>query len=104
MSEWNLSRREWLERMSVPAVGATVGGLSGSSATATSLQTSAAPDALNGARVYNVRDYGAKGDGKTLDTAALQNAIDACNRDGGGTVLVPAGTFHIGTVELKSNV
>ena len=57
-----------------------------------------------GARVYNIRDFGAKGDGKTIDTAALQAAIDACARDGGGTVLVPAGTFHIGTTELKSNV
>jgi polygalacturonase len=49
-------------------------------------------------------DLGAKGDGKTLDTAALQSAIDACTAAGGGTVLVPAGTFLIGTVELKSNV
>src|SRR4051794_5243953 len=57
-----------------------------------------------GARVYNIRDYGAKGDGKTLDTAALQAAVDACYHDGGGTVLVPAGNFHIGTVELRSNV
>jgi len=57
-----------------------------------------------GARVYNIRKYGAKGDGITLDTAALQAAIDACHQDGGGTVLVPAGTFQIGTVELKSNV
>jgi hypothetical protein len=57
-----------------------------------------------GARIYNIRDFGAKGDGKTLDTAALQTAIDACARDGGGTVLVPSGTFVIGTTELKSNV
>lgn len=57
-----------------------------------------------GAQVYNVRTYGAKGDGKTLDTAAVQRAIDACSGDGGGTVLVPAGTFLIGTVELKSNI
>lgn len=57
-----------------------------------------------GARVYNIRAYGAKGDKVSVDTAALQAAIDACNRDGGGTVLVPAGTFTIGTVELKSNV
>ena len=54
--------------------------------------------------MYNIRDYGAKGDGKTLDTAALQSAIDACTRDGGGRVLVPAGIFQIGTTELKSNV
>jgi hypothetical protein len=40
----------------------------------------------------------------TLDTKALQSAIDACSKDQGGTVLVPAGTFVIGTTELKSNV
>jgi hypothetical protein len=57
-----------------------------------------------GTRAYNIRDFGAKGDGKTLDTAAIQAAIDACYSDGGGTVVVPQGTFHIGTVELKSNV
>ena len=62
-----------------------------------------AADAM-GARLYNVRDYGAKGDGKTLDTAAVQAAINACNQDRGGTVLIPAGDFVVGTVELKSNV
>jgi hypothetical protein len=58
----------------------------------------------SGARTYNIRDFGAKGDGVTLDTAALQAAIDACTKDRGGTVLVPAGVFVIGTVEIKSNV
>ncbi len=57
-----------------------------------------------GSHTYNVRDFGAKGDGVSLDTAAVQAAIDACNRDKGGTVLVPAGTFVTGTVEMKSNV
>src|SRR4051794_24676272 len=57
-----------------------------------------------GARLYNVRDHGAKGDGKTLDTAAVQAAIDACAKDRGGTVLIPAGDFLVGTVELKSYV
>jgi hypothetical protein len=55
-------------------------------------------------RFYNIRDFGAKGDGKTLDTQALQAAIDSCTRDAGGTVLVPPGVFPIGTVEMKSNV
>lgn len=55
-------------------------------------------------RVYNIADFGAKGDGRTLDTAAVQAAIDACNKGQGGTVLVPPGVFVIGTVELKSNV
>lgn len=62
------------------------------------------PDKNTGARQYNIRDFGARGDGLTLDTAAVQAAIDACNKDEGGTVLVPAGVFVIGTVELKSNV
>ena len=42
------------------------------------------------AAIYNIRDFGAKGDGATLDTAAVQAAIDACHRDRGGTVIVPA--------------
>jgi hypothetical protein len=57
-----------------------------------------------GVRTYNVRHYGAKGDRKTLDTSAFQAAIDACTNDKGGTVLVPAGEFLIGSIELKSNV
>ncbi len=57
-----------------------------------------------GARVYNVRDFGAKGDGLTLDTTSLQRAIDTCTGDGGGTVLLPAGRFLVGSVEVKSNV
>lgn len=57
-----------------------------------------------GARLYNVRDYGAKGDGATLDTAAIQKTVDACANEDGGTVLIPAGTFLTGTIELKSNV
>jgi hypothetical protein len=56
------------------------------------------------APTYNVRDFGAAGDGKTLDTAAVQKAIDACSADRGGTVLIPAGDFLVSTIELKSNV
>jgi polygalacturonase len=73
---------------------------------ATTAEPAAAVSSDNtlGARVYNIRDFGAKGDGATLDTAAVQAAIDACTHDRGGTVLVPAGDFLIGTIELKSNV
>ncbi|HLQ50440.1 MAG TPA: glycosyl hydrolase family 28 protein [Terriglobales bacterium] len=67
-------------------------------------QAHPATDHNLGVRTYNIRDFGAKGDGITLDTAAVQAAIDACNKDQGGTVLVPAGVFVIGTIEMKSNV
>jgi len=42
---------------------------------------------------FDVRAFGAKGDGKTLDTAAIQKALDACGQAGGGTVHLPAGTY-----------
>ncbi len=42
---------------------------------------------------FNVREFGAKGDGVALDTAAVQKALDACGRAGGGTVKIPSGTY-----------
>ena len=56
------------------------------------------------AQYYNVCDYGAKGDGKTLDHIAINKAIDACVAGGGGRVLLPAGTYLCGSIRLKSNV
>ena len=56
------------------------------------------------ARVWNVRDYGAKGDGVAKDTAAVQRAVDACAGAGGGEVLLPKGTYLSGSVFLKSGV
>ncbi|MEP6924067.1 MAG: glycosyl hydrolase family 28 protein [Pyrinomonadaceae bacterium] len=53
---------------------------------------------------YDISEYGALGDGKTVNTKALQSAIDACHANGGGDVIVPTGVFIIGTVYLKSNV
>lgn len=53
---------------------------------------------------HSVLDYGAAGDGATLDTSAIQAAIDACSNSGGGTVLVPAGRYLTGTIFLKDNV
>lgn len=56
------------------------------------------------AATFNVRKYGAKGNGKRLDTTAIQKAIDACTAAGGGMVIVPAGTYLSATIELKDNV
>jgi polygalacturonase len=61
-----------------------------------------APPAANPATV-NVRDLGAKGDGTTDDTAALQRAIDTAS-DRRGVALVPAGTFRFSHLTLKSNL
>ena len=54
--------------------------------------------------MFNVLDYGAVSDGKTLCREAFQRAIDACYAAGGGTVYVPSGTFLMGTVFLNDNV
>jgi polygalacturonase len=50
----------------------------------------------------NVRAFGAAGDGVTKATAAFQKALDACAAAGGGEVVVPAGNYLIGSIELKS--
>jgi hypothetical protein len=52
----------------------------------------------------SVRDFGATGDGVTMDTEAIQAAIDACSGMGGGTVYVPPGDFVTGTITLKDYV
>jgi polygalacturonase len=53
---------------------------------------------------YDVRSYGARGDGFVKDTSALQAAIDAAAKHGGGVVLVPPGRYLSGTLHLRSNV
>src|SRR4029453_16268286 len=55
-------------------------------------------------RIFNIADYGAKGDGKTINTTSIHQAIQACAQAGGGTVYVPTGEFRTGTVVLTSNI
>ena len=54
--------------------------------------------------VFNVRDFGAVGDGKSLDSPAIDRAIDAAAKAGGGTVLLTAGTYLSGSIHLQSNI
>lgn len=100
-----LSRRKWLGGFAAPALAAVGATMIGSNLQAAPQNfTNNTDNKLAGAGTYNIRDYGAKGDGTTLDSAAVQAAIDACHKDKGGTVMVPAGDFLVGTIEMKSNV
>ena len=56
------------------------------------------------AKEYVITDFGAINDGKTLNSKAIQTAIDQANRDGGGKVIIPQGIFLSGTLAMKSNV
>jgi len=56
------------------------------------------------ANTFDIRTHGAKGDGATLDTAAIQTAIDTCRDAGGGQVLFPPGRYVSGTIHLRSGV
>ena len=55
-------------------------------------------------KTYNIVEYGAQSDTTVLSTVAIQRAIDECSLHGGGTVLVPAGKYAIGSIVLKSHV
>lgn len=52
----------------------------------------------------SILEYGAVGDGVTMNTQSIQTAIDACAQNGGGQVVIPAGVFLSGTIWLKSHV
>jgi len=57
-----------------------------------------------GARIFDVRSFGAAGDGKSLDVAPINRAIEAASTAGGGTVRFPAGRYLSSSIRLRSNV
>lgn len=73
-------------------------------AAAAGLRAADAPVTPTGPLVFSVRAYGAKGDAQTLDTVAINRAIDAAAAAGGGTVYFSAGNYASYSVHLKSNV
>jgi polygalacturonase len=66
------------------------------------MEKPAQPKAVLGRNTFSVRDFGATGDGKSKDTAAIQQAIDRCHVMGGGEVLIPAGNYLTGAIQLRS--
>ena len=71
---------------------------------ATAQRRAAAAARPNAAAVYSVRAYGARGDGRAVDTPAVNRAIEAAAAAGGGTVHFPAGTYLCFSIRLKSNI
>src|SRR5580693_6434301 len=91
-------RRDFLKLASAGMASATAG-----IALPLQAQTAIMPGAGTNA-VFDVRTYGARGDGASIDTPAINKAIDAASAQGGGTVRFPSGTYASYSIHLKSNV
>ncbi|ODP39568.1 rhamnogalacturonidase [Sphingomonas turrisvirgatae] len=88
-----LDRAEFSRRAAIAGLGAAM---------AASASPVRAAGSLSG--FHNVRDYGAKGDGRTIDSPAFNRAIEAANRKGGGTIVVPPGRYLCFSIRLKSHI
>jgi hypothetical protein len=88
-------RRDFLKASVVGAAGSVVIGAT---------VAVASPQSKDSAQRFDVRTFGATGDGKTLDTPAINKAIDAAAANGGGTVVFLAGDYLCYSIHLKSNV
>ena len=98
MRDGESGRRRFLKRL----------GTAGGVAVLPKIPTVAAQDAAKmgrpGDRRFDVRSFGATGDGKTLDTPAINRAIEEAANSGGGTVYIPAGNYLCYSIHLKSKV
>jgi polygalacturonase len=88
-------RRDFLKYATVGAAGALA---------PMSLGAQPSPSHQANGSIYDVRAFGATGDGKTIDSPAINKAIEAAANAGGGTVLFPTGTYNSFSIRLKSNV
>ena len=96
MNDFNSFRRDFLRVGSLGAAASAI--------PAVSLAAEAARTGKDSNGIFNVRTYGAAGDGKTLDTAAVNRAMEAAASSGGGVVLFPAGSYLCFSIHLKSHV
>ena len=55
-------------------------------------------------KIFNIKDFGAVGDGHTMNTIAFKKTIEACSKAGGGRILIPPGLWLTGPIELQSNI
>src|SRR5664279_6398278 len=97
MTDGKGTRRGFLKGTGVAMAG-FVGGSTSASGYAT-----ASPEAT-ARRIFDVREFGAKGDGKTLDTPSINKAIEAAAAAGGGTVYFGAGSYLSYSIRLKSKI
>ena len=93
----NAARRNFIKTAGTGIAGAALAG-------AVTPATAKAQPATAIGDQYNVKAFGASGEGKTPDTAGINNAIDAAAAAGGGVVLFPAGTYLCYSIHLKSNI
>src|SRR3984885_691969 len=98
MDTFNSARRELLRLGSMGLAAAAVTTVPAAYAASTKSSNAGAQN------VFDIRTYGAKGDGKTIDTPAINKAIEAAAAAGGGTVFFPAGTWLCFSIHLKSHV
>lgn len=99
MTSFDAMRRDFLR---MGGIGAAVAGVPAFSLAAAAQEASVASSSVTG--IFDVRRFGATGDGKTLDTQAVNRAIDAAAAAGGGMVMFPAGTYLCFSIHLKSQV
>jgi len=97
VNDFNAMRRDFLRTGSLGAAAAAIPAASFAAA----VQPSASAPSLG---IFDVRTYGATGDGKTLDTAAINRAIDEATAAGGGVVVFPAGSYLCFSIHLRSQV
>jgi polygalacturonase len=101
MTDDNNARRSFIKLAGTIAGAGIAGAAIGASVTPASARTSPSQPAGD---QFDVKSFGATGDGKTFDTPAINRAIEAASANGGGTVLFPAGNYLCYSIHLKSNV